>query len=298
MNADQLQQLLTQNESLTLDFKRKPHQIDASDQAVRSKQRDELIKDILSLANGNAATVDQKGYLVIGADDKLQADGSRMLYDADPAGWSPQRILQLVNSACAPPLHDIEVEMVEVNDKRIIVITVWPTPHLHETTRELITPQAMFNKHVVFIRHSENIGIASVRERDAIAKLKQVHSTDTKKAPPVKFGALVGGIVGAFMVGAAVSQDKSNLPSRTELARKLFAGSILGTPLGMLIGWIFSGFVEVKYEWHFLSNRKRLALFSIGLIYISASWKILTTLWSVLVPYVSKTNPSTDHQPN
>ncbi len=43
--------LLSKEEGPTLDFKRKPYLIYAEDKMVKDKQRGELIKDILALAN-------------------------------------------------------------------------------------------------------------------------------------------------------------------------------------------------------------------------------------------------------
>jgi predicted HTH transcriptional regulator len=274
MSPAQLKLLLNQNENTTLEFKSKWYNIDHPNKNVGNRYRDELIKDILSLVNGNAITVGEKAYLIIGVDDKVQADNHRLLYDVEAAGWTTQRILQTVNSACTPRIQDIETQVVELDGKQLLVITLWPTPHLHETTRELVTPHSTFSKYVVFIRHNENIDIATAREREAILKLKQLYFADARNISPVKFGAVIGGLVGSFIVGATASQDQLNPPPKREIINKLLAGSIVGTPIGAFIGWIYASLVDIRYNWYFLSKRKRLVIFSSTITIISVLWTV------------------------
>jgi len=73
MDADELRKLMRQREpeNIKLDFKQKLHAIDHSNKKVRAEHWNELIKDILALANGNIGTASQTGYLIIGVADKL-----------------------------------------------------------------------------------------------------------------------------------------------------------------------------------------------------------------------------------
>ncbi len=265
MDVKKLQQLLTQTENITLEFKRKLYKLDDSDPKIQERQRGELIKDILSLANGNATTVGEKAYLIIGAADKLQADGTRTLFDVEATTLTPRRILQLVNPACTPPLEDIECHTVEIEGKRLLVITIWPTPHLHETTRDLKTStgtaqskNTSFTKHIVFIRHNESVAVASDRERETIRKLKRIHFTDTRKPSPMPFGALVGAVSGSWM---AAAPDAPSRPATKEyIIARLIAGSVLGSGTGWLIGLLYGNWKEYRYQWHFLSPLGRIFL--------------------------------------
>lgn len=72
MDAEIVKFLLTQPESAILEFKRRPYNLDSDNAETKKRQRDELIKDILSLANGSPTTVGDKAYLIIGADDKCR----------------------------------------------------------------------------------------------------------------------------------------------------------------------------------------------------------------------------------
>jgi len=166
MDSLELRQIIGQPEGLKLDFKRKLHKIFHSDEDYRKTQRDEFIRDILSLTNGNFGTAEQTGYLIIGVGDELKADGSRDLFNV---GYllSPKQILQRVNSACYPPIPDIHCETVEVDGKKIFVVSIPPSPHLHRTLRELVTP-TKYPIGTVFIRRNEEIFPATPEECDVI----------------------------------------------------------------------------------------------------------------------------------
>ncbi len=278
MDIELLQFLLIQPESANLEFKRRLYTLDTGDSMAKKRQRGELIKDILALPNGSPTTVGDKAYLIIGADDKLQADGTRQLFDVAPKALTKQRILHLVNAACQPRLQDIEYEPVEFTGKRLLVITIWPTPHLHETTRDLTTSQGSFSKHTVFTRHDENIDIATQRERETILKLKQVHFTDFRNVSPVAFGAFVGAITGGLMAGSSAFKDNTTPPSRSEVVNLVLAGSMISTSVGVFIGWFYREFLDTKYEWYFRSGRERFMLLSATLGLMIILWNRLQTI--------------------
>lgn len=280
MDSKELQQLLGQPESTVLEFKQELYLLKHPDKAAANRQRDEMIKDILSLANGNAATVDEKAYLIIGADNILQTDGTRKLFDVDPNGLTQQQIMHTVNSACSPRIEEIEVETVELEGKRILVITVGPTPHLHETTQKLITPKTTYTEHVVFIRNNEDIVIASAKEREAILKLKQLYFADTRKAPPVKFGAVVGALVGGTI--ATMPPDKTVKFKKEVAIGRAVGGSIVGMLFGAGMGWTFTNLAEIRYEWQFTSNRGRLVWVVTFIGLLTTVWNVLKWLWQSL----------------
>jgi predicted HTH transcriptional regulator len=168
MDSEGLRQLLRQSEGLKLDFKRR-YAFDHPDRAVREGQWDEFIKDVLALANGNVGVADEQAYLIIGIGDELKADGSRDLFDVGDLNLSTQSILEKVNAACDPPLPDIHCDVVLLDRHRIVVVSIPPSPHLHETTRRLKTSSGtVYPEHTVFVRRAEGIYLASMSERQAI----------------------------------------------------------------------------------------------------------------------------------
>jgi len=171
MDSQQLRQLISQPEGLKLDFKRELHQLKHSDKDY-AKQRDEFIRDILSLTNGNVNTAEQKGYLIIGVGDELRPDGTRDLFDVSNP-LIPKQILQRVNSACAPPIPDVHCETVEIDGKNIFVVSIPPSPHLHRTIRDLTTPRKTYPAGTVFIRRNEEIFPATPEECDVILREKE-----------------------------------------------------------------------------------------------------------------------------
>ncbi|MCB0174374.1 MAG: putative DNA binding domain-containing protein [Anaerolineae bacterium] len=185
MDVKKLEQLLREYEpeDLKLDLKQKLHAIHHTDKKVQQAQWNELIKDILALANGNVGTSGQPGYLIIGIADKLNEYGTRDLYDVGELNVTSTQILHKVNSACSPPLPDLRTKVIEYQRKRILVITIPPTPHLHETTKPLKTPGTTYQEHTVFIRRKEGIGLASTAERQAIQREKQnsIHQRSQKR---------------------------------------------------------------------------------------------------------------------
>ena len=180
MNPHELRKLITQKEDLKLDFKRE-YKFDDPNQKVRSGQRDEFIKDVLALTNGNIGVADQPAYLIIGVGDELRPDSSRELFDAGRLEHIARSILDSLKSGwavCHPPLPDFVCEIVELDGKGIVVITIPPSSHLHETTRtlEIIDGGGNLTRYpesMVFVRRGEGTYPASEAERRAIVAEKK-----------------------------------------------------------------------------------------------------------------------------
>jgi hypothetical protein len=258
-----LNNLLAKDESPTLDFKRKPYQIYSEDGVVKEKQRGEMIKDILALANGNSVVAGDTAYLVIGADDKKKPDGTRALFDAGNHRLTPRNILDILNPACEPALEDIFCDEVQIDGKRILVITITPTPYLHETTRRLETSDSFFSERTAFVRHNETVRVASARERDAIGQIKRFRFGERRNPPGVPFGILLGGAVGGIMGYSTSKGTKKN----SEIADEAYgvAGSFLGITLGWSVASIYKNFYEIRSNWHRVPSNLRIPFVS-GLI--------------------------------
>ena len=182
MDSNELRKLIAQKEGLKLDFKRE-YRSDDPNQKVRSGQRDEFIKDVLALTNGNVGVADQPAHLIIGVGDELRPDGSRELFDARRLEHTARSILDSLKSGlavCHPPLPDFVCEIVELDGKEILVITIPPSPHLHETARTLQIIDASgkltrYPESTMFVRRSEGTYPASEAERRAIVAEKKTY---------------------------------------------------------------------------------------------------------------------------
>lgn len=95
--------------------------------------------------------------------------------------------MAVVNSSCYPPIADILLERVVVDNKSICVITIPPSPYVHETTRPLEISQGNFDDSerlrfvktdktytacTVFVRRGEDIYPATQIERNTLAEEK------------------------------------------------------------------------------------------------------------------------------
>lgn len=166
--------LLKQPEGLKFDFKVILHIAECTDKSKQDGFRSEFVRDILALANGNIGTAGQTAYLIVGAEDKLDSDGKRKLKDSSHIRLTKNEILKKINSCCHPRIPDVQAEFVDVLGTQLFIISIPPTPYLHETTQDLKLPNGkVYPKNSVFIRHGEEINIASLDESDAIRREKE-----------------------------------------------------------------------------------------------------------------------------
>src|SRR5262245_17171088 len=127
MTPEDLRSILSQSEGLKLDFKQEytlsktsPSNINKQDWArFVNEQRDESIKEIVAVTNGNVGTAGQPGRLIIGADNQLSPDGTRQIYDMSNLHLTAQQILASVNNACNPPIPDLRCEQVLLDGKQV-----------------------------------------------------------------------------------------------------------------------------------------------------------------------------------
>jgi hypothetical protein len=269
MDVEKLKQLLFQTERATLDFKREWYKIDDSNGETKKRQRSELIKDILALANGNAVVAGETAYLIIGADDQLDEENGRRLYSVSDPMPTAGQILQLVNAACDPPIEDLWCEAIDIDGHQLLVVTIPSSPYLYETTRKLETPSSTYTKHVVFVRHNEQIAVASAKERDAILELKKKRHAEARNAPPVLFGAGVG----ALLIGPIFAQQLEKRTGKPEGRRIGWGvGMTVGGFVGGMIGETYKNLVEIKIDWPHMSNAQR-------------AFAVITLLGTSLVSY-------------
>lgn len=232
IDPDRLALFLTQNESPTLEFKREWYKLEG-DSTAAARQKDELVKDILALANGNAEVVGETSFLVIGAGDHREADGSRRVYDLGDSVPSPGQILDIVRAAASPPLAYLEVQPFQVGEARLFAVAIPPSPHIHETTRKLQT----YSKYAVFIRKGDEVDLASEGEREVLRKLKGVLLAEATNPPATAFGALVGATIGGYLlarVGSKITRSKE--------------GTIAGAIVGPIFGGLFGALIGSAHQ--------------------------------------------------
>jgi len=246
-----LSSLLIQDESPILDFKREIHRIDDDNQNVRKQAIDELIRDIIALANANTVFAGETAHLIIGVADKKDANGKRELFDIGEHDLSASRILDIVNAACDPKIENLTCYENMEEGKRLLLITVYPTPYVHETIRRLQPkPDKIFSERTAFVRREQKIGIATQKERETIAQIKHFRFDQKRNPPGVPFGILLGGFVGSTL-GYGIIKNYDKLPSTPAMPA---AGGVAGGIFGAIIGWssasTYKDFYEIRAYWH------------------------------------------------
>ncbi|UYD31072.1 ATP-binding protein (plasmid) [Tolypothrix sp. PCC 7712] len=229
MDSTTLRQLVWKpEESAKLDFKielykiYEPKPTTQSDiqEWVKAKEQQwaELIKDVIALANGNTGTAAQTGYLVVGADDKLKADGTPTLRDVGNAIPTRKEILQKINSYCQPRLPDIQCEEVVVDGIKLFVVSIPPSPYLHRLSKQLKTPKKEYSPYTVLIRRGdgEETYEASPKEQIAIEKEKQsiqfvTHIKARKRLIITLFAALTGGLIFFGIISNYINQTSDSI---------------------------------------------------------------------------------------
>lgn len=296
MDTLTLQHLLKQKEGPNLEFKAQFHQIFAEDGETKKRQRHELVKDILSLANGSASVAGEPAYLIFGAEDKLGSDGQRKLHDLSQHKLpSVAGLLGIVNALCDPPIDNLYCDLIAVEGKRLFVVTIPPTAQLYETSDRLETPTQTYSKHVVFIRHNETIDIASSKQRIAILELKRIRIMESRHTP-LKFAPHVGMYFG-YALGSIAAEKHTN-DIMADASWGGIIGAILGTLFGVSIGYFYENFDDVELI-KTDSNTTKLA--KIGwipttLMLIMMLWRVSNDLVARLYKYIQPVETESHYQ--
>jgi len=272
-----LQQLLAKSETLNLEFKREWYKLDDENQNIARAAKHELVRDILALANGNTLTAGETAFLIIGASNQRDANGKRELFDIDPALVDEKRILDIVNSFCEPSLAVLHSTTAEIDGKRLSVVIIPPSIHLHETTTELITKDEngkskIYREYTVFVRHSDKVEIASAKERATILELKRIRVTEVNL---LLFGAGVGSIIG----GLTVAPMAEKLSGKKEgLIGGAIAGSLMGGVLGGAMGSAYRDLQDIRANWHKTPTLGKVLAIGGGMFTTIAFWTITNSL--------------------
>ncbi len=273
MKPHNINDLLNQPESATVDFKQVLKIYVAGN--GRQRERDELRRDILALANGNPHTVAENKYLIIGRADKPNPNGIYELFDIGDQYPTADDLLKLMTDVAYPPLNAISSELLTVEGKRLLVITIPPTEYVHETTKVLKTPKRDYTEYTVFMRRDESIAVASASDRAAIRRAKQRYFDEREGVPPTQFGAGLG----AFLVGPMVGQQakKAGFSQTVQIYTTVFGG-LVGALVGGMYGSAYKDYRSFGRDWPDLSPTQKTAVAS----FISVLTAVFAVLWKKL----------------
>lgn len=166
MNQEQLKRILSEDESVYLEFK---EFLDLRTNYGKAK----LLREILSLANSPIT----RGYLIMGVEDKTK----EILGVTD---ISEEQIQQIVTEWCHPPIR-FDFEKINFHEKNVVVLQVYPVRPPYTLRKSLgYEEPATDNKkpkqgklmtNQVFIRRGSIIGEAETEE---IIEMAQKESPD------------------------------------------------------------------------------------------------------------------------
>lgn len=236
------------------------------DGKIVEKKRDEFIKDILGLANGNCQTIRKNKFLIIGVDDKNFENSERIIHPIDYRLPTQSEIAQWIKAACNPIVVGIECEKVNYKNSELFVITIPPTFDLHETIRVLDTPNGHFNQYSVFMRQDEHTVLASVHDGITIEQRKHLYRQEIANPPALQIGIIIGGLV-AYIIGNAnlkTLYQTTTIPENYLLIVFVFLGIFFGGS----IGWITRQLTEVRFEWRYITAKQKLVLITLCIVMI------------------------------
>ena len=261
--------LYERKESDWFDFKGSLKLYQSLDGKLVDRKRDELVKDILGLANGNSHIIRKTKYLIVGVDDeKFDESGMRVVYNVDYKVPTQSELTKWLSSTCSPAVVGLECEFVRYQGIELFIITIPPTFDLHETTRELVTPKATFQKHAVFMRQDEHTVPASVREGLTIQQLKHLHRQEIANPPAIWIGAISSGLVALFLSERLAETLPADIQMATWGARLII--TLIGIVFGAEIGWVLKVGNETRYDWRYLNKKQRIGVVIVVLITIVA----------------------------
>lgn len=139
----------------------------------KSKNLDEIAKDLLALTNTAGRAADDFAYLIIGAGDTLKPDGTRDALDVRSSNFSAEQFLNIVNARCTPPVAEFRYDVIEQGGNFYGAVEIPPSPYIHELTRNLDTPRGSWQLGAVLIRRGSQVGIAGRSEMRQMEREKE-----------------------------------------------------------------------------------------------------------------------------
>lgn len=153
-----INELLKENESPILEFKRKWYWDDSTHSSDMADQWGELIKDIISLSNGYLGYAPKIRHLIIG-----YSESERKIYDIQSKNIKclqnintfRKDLIRRLEKYTNPSLIDINIETLEIEGKEILVFEIPARGHLVELKSQLKTKTRHLDEGSVLIRKGQ-----------------------------------------------------------------------------------------------------------------------------------------------
>jgi len=180
MTREELNDLINQWENAKVDFKRQWYWNDNMPNNVKETHKNELVKDIIALTNGDVYSTDKTAYLIIGIDDDTKEP-----YDFDKTAILPlnklkQQLLTLLNNYAQPEFLALELELVD----GVLVISIPPRGSLISLSKDLKLKNSNTDrKGTTYYRVGEDIRVAS---SEVVGEFEKVFSKDKQEGRKIE----------------------------------------------------------------------------------------------------------------
>ena len=189
MTREELNNLIEQWENAKVDFKRQWYWNDNMPNNIKETNKNELVKDIIALTNGDVYSTDKTAYLIIGIDDD-----TREVYDFDKTAILPldklkQQLLTLLSNYAQPEFLALDLELID----DVLIISIPPRGSLISLSKDLKLKSNTDKKGTTYFRVGEDIRVAS---SEVVWEFEKAFGND-KQSVSISIHGDVKGVVNA-----------------------------------------------------------------------------------------------------
>ena len=180
MTREELTNLIEQWENAKVDFKRQWYWNDNMPNNIKETNKNELVKDIIALTNGDVYSTDKTAYLIVGIDDE-----SREIYNFDKSTILPldklkQQLLTLLNNYAQPEFLALDIELVD----EVLVISIPPRGSIISLSKDLkLKNNNTDRKGTTYYRVGEDIRVAS---SEVVGEFEKVLVNDKQESRKIE----------------------------------------------------------------------------------------------------------------
>lgn len=171
-----LKTLAQRDESPVLEFKKEWYWDDTTDNITKQKQWGELIKDLISIANGYMQHVGHKRYLIIGFCEKTKCFNDinyNKIKELSDVSALQRDIKERLESFTNPSFTNLVLHSQQIDKKNILILEVESHTYLIELRKNLQTKTRSLDQGCVLIRRGQRkdeVRIANLIELNALTE--------------------------------------------------------------------------------------------------------------------------------
>jgi len=189
MRREELNNLIEQWENAKVDFKREWYWNNNMPNNIKEVQKNELVKDLIALTNGDVYSTDKTAYLIIGLDDETKEPYDFNKSVVLPLDKLKQQLLTLLNNYAQPEFLALEIKFVD----EVLVISVPPRGSIISLSKDLKLKNNTDKKGTTYYRVGEDIRVAS---SEVVGEFEKAFGSD-KQTVSITIHGGVKGVVNA-----------------------------------------------------------------------------------------------------